>query len=361
MTAYRRYTYRELGVQSPTTAGAAVDMGSFPFPTLDPFHVIEGITNFSSPTALFGTTTEEGVDSPFYSRDISAREPLVPKWKRALINKGIIVVSSTHGLGIPEPILSLPPDDTCMVPISRLTDGPMANWKWKRNRTQYLAATATKESPGYWAELIPATQYTMYSCALLEEIQMHMLESVIDDGTTWSLWTNTEVIEYLNQRIAKFLVATGLIREKVSITGSDAIVPLPADLIEIRRTAWNGTGLGRVDDWMMDMGSVGWNTSSGTPYAYIEEPENPLQIQLVPTPSTSGTTEIDYVQLPEDLSVVCAPIAVPNMFAPYIKYGVMADMFSKQGEANDPERAAYCEERFQEGIALARLLMGSSS
>jgi hypothetical protein len=33
----------------------------------------------------------------------------------------------------------------------------------------------------------------------------------------------------------------------------------------------------------------------------------------------------------------------------------MADMLSKEGEAQDPQRAEYCESRFSEGVELAKL------
>lgn len=116
--------------------------------------------------------------------------------------------------------------------------------------------------------------------------------------------------------------------------------------------------LTRVDPEELDNGRVGWHLETGTPQLIMEEPRTPLSFRLVPTPDTDGTVRIIIVPHPGAMEG-CAPIPIPAMFVPYIKYGVMADMFSKEGEASDPQRAAYCEKRYGEGVQLARALLGT--
>ncbi len=47
-----------------------------------------------------------------------------------------------------------------------------------------------------------------------------------------------------------------------------------------------------------------------------------------------------------------APLLIPDDFFWVLKYGMMADMLSKETESKDLLRAAYCEQRFQEGVRL---------
>lgn len=47
-----------------------------------------------------------------------------------------------------------------------------------------------------------------------------------------------------------------------------------------------------------------------------------------------------------------SPLLIPDDFFWVIKYGMMADMLSKETESKDLLRAAYCEQRFQEGVKL---------
>ena len=47
-----------------------------------------------------------------------------------------------------------------------------------------------------------------------------------------------------------------------------------------------------------------------------------------------------------------SPLLIPDDFFWVIKYGMMADMLSKETESKDLLRAQYCEQRFQEGVKL---------
>ena len=47
-----------------------------------------------------------------------------------------------------------------------------------------------------------------------------------------------------------------------------------------------------------------------------------------------------------------SPLLIPDDFSWVLKFGMMADMLSKESESRDPLRAAYCQQRFSEGIRL---------
>lgn len=47
-----------------------------------------------------------------------------------------------------------------------------------------------------------------------------------------------------------------------------------------------------------------------------------------------------------------SPLLIPDDFYWVLKFGMMADMLSKESESTDLERAAYCEQRYAEGLRL---------
>ena len=216
---------------------------------------------------------------------------------------------------------------------------------------------------GLTAPWVPASAYQFDSCQLLSEIQAHLLETTIDGGLTWSLWTAEEVLGYFNERVSRFLLETGLLRTRanISLVVGQALYDLPSDLISLRRLAVGTTSLLPLSKWELDNGYPGWQSETpATPTRYAIWPEHSLTVRVVPVPDAAGTMVAHYVPNAPTITSVCVPVPIPGTFAPGIKYGVMADMLSKQGEANDPQRAAAFEARYAEAIDLAKALVGEA-
>ena len=228
----------------------------------------------------------------------------------------------------------------------------------KEEERAALTFDATLPFPGR----TPGAAYSDYSCNILEEIQRHFLESTIDEGATWSLWTQAEVLKYLNDRLKRFYIETGVIRKRQLFSASSRTVALPSDVMEVRRIIWWSSSnvpspLTREDKWALDNGFPGWRTETGTPIAYVEEPQTSRSITLYPY-TTGGSIEVCYVPYPETIPSGCAAMPIPAMFSHIIKYGVMADMLAKEGEANDNERSKFFQERWEAGLQLAKLVVG---
>lgn len=246
---------------------------------------------------------------------------------------------------------------------------PYTNFLKKRKMGTILASRAMDDVPlNAFILGRPASSYSIVPANLLSEIQRHMLEGTIDGGITWSLWTQQQVLNYLNERLSKFLVDTGLIYNiaTISVTANINNYDLPNDLIEIRRITWSSGGstytLLRSDQFQEDANNPGWSVNAGVPYAYVEFPTGTkLQLIISPLPNANGTISVYYIQEPitfTPLNLTTTYMPLPNTFCQYIKYGVMADMMKQEGEANDPQRSTYFEQRYSEGIELARALLG---
>jgi hypothetical protein len=204
--------------------------------------------------------------------------------------------------------------------------------------------------------------------AVLEEIQYHLLEAP-DLGVSWTdnLWTTAEVVGYANQRQQRFLKATSVLLGRARITNSGTISQtLPSDWAFTQRLVWvdddgTWTELPRVDHRELDLSLSTWPTGTATkPQVYADTDTSTLTIHVAPIPTNGGYFQITYVPIAPALDGTGGGsiFMVPEEFTPAIKYGIMADMLGKNGRAHDPERAAYCESRFQEGIAAATAMVG---
>ena len=207
----------------------------------------------------------------------------------------------------------------------------------------------------------------MFDHELLTEAQNATAEPT-NGGTSWAsgLWTVQEVIDYANHRQHRFLKDSGILLGLADISTVPLTIqhPLPADCVEIHRVVWHSaddvfTPLFRGDAWEADNADPSWPYTTVTiPIVWLDM-ESPFgYFRTMPPVNDVGRLEIGYVALAETLSNAGAvDVQVPDEFAPAVKYGILADMFSKVGRANDPARAQYCEQRFELGILTAQMLI----
>lgn len=215
---------------------------------------------------------------------------------------------------------------------------------------------------------IPAAQWNVTDQQVLALCQAATLET-IDNGATWAsgMWTQAEIVGYLNDIQRDFLSKTGITRAVSYFTGlaNTSVYNLPANLIDLRRLAWregtqgtNYVELARADTWEMDNGQGTWPIQAASvPSMYLTDQQPSLAVRVNPPPGDVGEAEMTFTSLGTDCDGTGIALSVPDDWTPYLWMGVLAKMFSKDGEANDPDRAAYCWSRYQEGIDLGRLLV----
>lgn len=221
-------------------------------------------------------------------------------------------------------------------------------------------------------------QITTTDQNVLNEMQYHTLETP-DNGASLDsdMWTIGEWVDYLNARLAHFTDETKLILTRdnslatvIDQTTYDLGVGIDTDLLRLHRVAWVDAagishGLRQDSTLSYDRLLPEWTVASASqePEVYIRRLSNHLSVEIVPAPVAAGTLDVLYTKRPTQLPQVAnaTVLDIPNDFTPYIKWGAMADMFSKEGQANDPQKASYCEARYQEGIAIARAVLRSQT
>lgn len=202
---------------------------------------------------------------------------------------------------------------------------------------------------------------------ILSQLQRVTLEGVGDGGATWpsGMWTQAEVLGYLNQRQDRFLAATGLLWTVLesAITLNQAAQANPADWIATVFMAYkSGAGLyrelPRLDALELDYALPTWpGASSAAPRGYYEVDGSTLTTYVVPIPTDAGSAlERYYVAMGTALTAGGVNFSVPDEFVPTLKYGALADLFSKVGQAANPVLAQASEARWQEGVELGALM-----
>jgi hypothetical protein len=171
------------------------------------------------------------------------------------------------------------------------------------------------------------------------------------------------IIRYAYNRICRLQLETGALRTTSTTLSavSAGLLTLPADLIEIRGVYADGQRLQAVDPREADLYIDDWQSNpSGDWVGYFMKPGNSLTLQLVPA-ITPSTFLIDYVYAPAQPTLPCAEpldnFPFPHALEWIIKYGVLADMLGNDGEMQDIERAARCEQMFREGIEIVKLTL----
>lgn len=205
---------------------------------------------------------------------------------------------------------------------------------------------------------------------LLEEVQRALMEPP-DLGATWpsGLWTAAEVRGYLTQRQDRFLKETLLVQALLE----QAIVPqqtnqnLPAPWLATRHVFLTSDATGEdqtvplspVSRREADMLQSDWSYTEGRTQFYIQEEWATRSINLVPLPQTGGVLHVVAAIVGTALTGAGVVLTIPDECAPYLFYGVLADMLGKQGRSFDGPRRDYCEARYKEGVELAQALLQS--
>lgn len=200
----------------------------------------------------------------------------------------------------------------------------------------------------------------------LAEIAWRVVEA--DTTFTSGLWTVTEIANYFNQRQNQFNRDTKLMlaHQPLAFTAGQTVADLPQDWIASLNGSWTDSPTGKSttvaagDRYAAEKGISATNNPPLRPIIFDDGSAGPLKLELFPVPVTDGELELLYASV---LAALAFDPGTPDIFnlpdevVPYVTYGVLADMLSKDGRGQDLARAAYCEQRYQEGVALAAVLL----
>ncbi len=189
--------------------------------------------------------------------------------------------------------------------------------------------------------------------------------------------TDADFLGFLADTIRSFLQDTEILRD-VEFIRADAFVTryqLGANALGAHEVFYDLECLERTTAADMPR-RVNWQDEIDRPKAWHDDRVEQDQIEVVPAPHfqgaelpvsptlADGETNIAVIEsvLP-DLSALTldSTIAgIPRSFGWYIAWGVLWRIFSGDTLIKDPVRAAYAKARFDEGVGLAKTVMGDT-
>lgn len=184
------------------------------------------------------------------------------------------------------------------------------------------------------------------------------------------LFTEAELLQYLAGTQNEFLLRVRPIfaQATVNLTSGQPTAASPSDAIRIERVSHENVNYGvdalwNVAEPELDFGDPYWNLDRGSPTDWYQDgtrqAANIAQANIGFSPITQVNDEVTayYSQSgPSDVNLLTVML-VPDVMAHYLKYGVLARCFGKDGEQKDPFREQYCSKRFEFGCFWAALFV----
>ena len=203
---------------------------------------------------------------------------------------------------------------------------------------------------------------------LLEELQYALIEPP-DGGDTWPslIWTRPEVLDAVDGGVRALQrdVHLRVHGTHLRVAAGTTTIPLPSYWLATVFCVWRDTAtqvrtpLGPVDSFEGDLAAPGWETTRGLPLGYADHDAESRTIRLVPTPAADGLLELLYViALDRITGQADLPLPVAPEFVSGVKYAALGSLLRKVGRLIDPERAAYCDRRYELTRTAAEILLG---
>lgn len=201
---------------------------------------------------------------------------------------------------------------------------------------------------------------------IITEMEYQLLEPVAGNyPTVGQVWTGSKqftVNDFLNalqRRRDEIISVSGCTITRRVVPAVPGRTQLPDTVLDIRRGAWLPTSGSISPLWIDDV----WaeqayensylQTPPGTPQIITVSAEPPLSFDVDIQPNVPGDYELLTIEAGGALSTAASTVMiVPDDWTWVLKWGALADLFSRESNAKDELRAQYCEARYRQGLQL---------
>ena len=231
---------------------------------------------------------------------------------------------------------------------------------WNSTGNNFNSLVGTNSTSPRYQTLTDAYLYTV--------AQYHLLEPPTGNGT----WTGTnqfslaDFTQALQRRRDQILQATdcnvGPFSTTLGIAGGTNRVLLPDTVLDMRRVRYVPSltvpaTLFRSDGLAFEYFTNGFEQTTGQPLEWdvLASPQLAITFDAL----ANQPNLLDCLAIlagPAIAPPTASPLLIPDDWSWVLKWGMMADLLSKETESIDPQRAAYCLQRFEEGLKLMKAL-----
>ena len=207
--------------------------------------------------------------------------------------------------------------------------------------------------------------YSIKERDLINDIEYCLIEPITSIWSSWSgtdQFTMDDLTRAIERRRNLFLLLVGshISHLQVVVPPGNGLAQLSDSIQQIRRASWKDSTsyipIYSSDEDEASNLTPNWVNSPATPSAFSSTLNPLVLVQLIPPPLDTGTLDLLTINNPPDLDEsVGTFLNIPDDCAWIVKFGALADLLGKDGQAFDPTRSEYCEKRFLEGIRFAQL------
>lgn len=176
-----------------------------------------------------------------------------------------------------------------------------------------------------------------------------------------ALYTQDEILSYAAEVQNDFLLKTQIIYTTgtVAVKVGTRIYTLPIDCIRLERISIDSVELYDVTQTDLDQADSTWqnDTTSPNPGYWYQDKVGVQKFGVGPQPQVGSTAKLFYSKRAGSTLDMLTPLLIPDVMSHAIKYGVLARCFSKDGDQRDPDRAQYCQRRFDFVVMMAAKFM----
>lgn len=208
--------------------------------------------------------------------------------------------------------------------------------------------------------------YTLHDTDLYQIILYHLIEPQLASGT-WAGTPQYTVLDltqsYIRRQNEILQYASANIQQltPINLTPGTRTVSIPDTVLDIRRARYvpvtsppSPQTLWRGDPLSFQSFTPSYRQTSGqNPRNYALSDRPPLTLDVDFAPPQAGILDLlgTVAGTPANLPAA-TPLSIPDDWAWVLKFGMLADLYNKQGEATDEPRAQYCLTRYTEGLKL---------
>lgn len=194
-------------------------------------------------------------------------------------------------------------------------------------------------------------------------IEYHLLEPA-----TGSTWTGTDqfsiadLSQACSRRRNEILqaAACNMAESSLSVTPNTSAVGVNDLYLDVRRCRWvpaanqgSPVTLQRGDSRSFQYFTPRYAQTNGNPLRWDVIGSPPQTITLDTMVNVPSTLQVLGMKAGDDFDPpASSPLLMPDDWMWVLKFGAMADILSKEQEGKDLERAAYCRQRYEEGLKL---------
>lgn len=146
----------------------------------------------------------------------------------------------------------------------------------------------------------------------------------------------------------------------MTVSAGSATVQISPGAIIVEEVFWEGLRLEKTYPHSIEFSSDA-SSVSGRPEFWCHDLSRSGSVRLYPVPDSPGQMKAIYVVRSSDVSDIGFGKQIPYLpdsVASLLRWGVLAKIFSQDGEGKDMRRARYCQYRWDEAKQIIMDVMG---